>query len=38
MTSPFPALPAKLHPLVRAFLDTPDAVAATLTRFGSPRT
>ncbi|MEU7632548.1 alanine racemase [Nocardia sp. NPDC049220] len=36
MTGPFPALPAKLHPLVSAFLDTPDAVAQTLTRFGSP--
>ncbi|WP_107656508.1 type III PLP-dependent enzyme domain-containing protein [Nocardia suismassiliense] len=36
MTAPLPALPAKLHPLVRAFLDTPDAVAETLIRFGSP--
>ncbi|WP_406275361.1 decarboxylase [Nocardia sp. NBC_00881] len=36
MTSPFPTLPAKLHSLVRAFLDTPDAVAETLTRYGSP--
>ncbi|MEU7764932.1 alanine racemase [Nocardia sp. NPDC049190] len=36
MTGPYPALPAKLHPLVSAFLDTPDAVAQTLTRFGSP--
>ncbi|MGO4614262.1 decarboxylase [Nocardia sp. 2YAB30] len=36
MTSLFPALPAKLHPLVRAFLDTPGAVAETLTRFSSP--
>ncbi|MGK8524135.1 alanine racemase [Nocardia asteroides] len=31
-----PALPAKLHPTVRAFLDIPDLAAATLTRFGSP--
>ncbi|MCC3332415.1 alanine racemase [Nocardia abscessus] len=31
-----PALPAKLHPIVRDFLDSPDAVADTLTKFGSP--
>jgi diaminopimelate decarboxylase len=36
MTAPLLALPAKLHPLVRAFLDTPGAVAETLARFGSP--
>ncbi|PXX70695.1 diaminopimelate decarboxylase [Nocardia tenerifensis] len=36
MTAPPPALPAKIHPLVRAFLDTPNAVAHTLARFGSP--
>ncbi|GAA5092153.1 decarboxylase [Nocardia iowensis] len=36
MTAPLPALPAKIHPLVRAFLDTPDAVEETLIRFGSP--
>ncbi|MFC9439699.1 alanine racemase [Nocardia sp. NPDC057030] len=36
MTAPTPALPAKLDPLVRAFLDTPGAVAAALDRFGSP--
>ncbi|MGK8505951.1 alanine racemase [Nocardia asiatica] len=31
-----PALPAKLHPIVRAFLDTPGTVAETLATFGSP--
>jgi diaminopimelate decarboxylase len=31
-----PALPAKLHPTVRAFLDTPGVAAQALTRFGSP--
>ncbi|WP_433761113.1 decarboxylase [Nocardia sp. CA-135398] len=36
MTAPLPALPAKIHPLVRAFLDTRDAVEETLSRFGSP--
>jgi diaminopimelate decarboxylase len=36
MTAPLPALPAKIHPLVRAFLDTRDAVEETLIRFGSP--
>lgn len=36
MTASPPALPAKLHPLVRAFLDTRDAVDETLIRFGSP--
>ncbi|WP_405163757.1 decarboxylase [Nocardia sp. NBC_01499] len=36
MTAPTPALPAKIDPLVRAFLDTPGAVAAALKRFGSP--
>ncbi|MFI6169532.1 alanine racemase [Nocardia sp. NPDC051052] len=36
MTAPIPALPAKIDPLVRAFLDTPGAVAAALDRFGSP--
>ncbi|MBB5916336.1 diaminopimelate decarboxylase [Nocardia transvalensis] len=36
MTSPVPALPAKIHPLVRAFLDTPGAAEDALVRFGSP--
>ncbi|WP_051022385.1 alanine racemase [Nocardia pneumoniae] len=36
MTAWPPALPAKLHPLVRAFLDAPGAVTETLARFGSP--
>ncbi|WP_225730087.1 MULTISPECIES: decarboxylase [unclassified Nocardia] len=36
MTAPLPALPAKIHPLVRAFLDTRGAVEETLIRFGSP--
>jgi diaminopimelate decarboxylase len=36
MTAPLPALPAKIHPLVRAFLNTRDAVDETLIRFGSP--
>ncbi|MFI6952875.1 alanine racemase [Nocardia sp. NPDC050408] len=36
MTAPLPALPAKIHPLVRAFLDTRDGVEETLIRFGSP--
>ncbi|MFI7000895.1 decarboxylase [Nocardia sp. NPDC050175] len=36
MTAPIPALPAKIDPLVRVFLDTPGAVAAALDRFGSP--
>ncbi|GAB2656396.1 type III PLP-dependent enzyme domain-containing protein [Nocardia goodfellowii] len=31
-----PALPAKIHPLVRAFLDTRDALDETLGRFGTP--
>ncbi|MGV9720079.1 decarboxylase [Nocardia beijingensis] len=31
-----PTLPAKLHPIVRAFLETPGSVTQTLTRFGSP--
>ncbi|MGW4090391.1 alanine racemase [Nocardia sp. NPDC004750] len=31
-----PALPAKLHPIVRAFLDAPGLATQTLTRFGSP--
>ncbi|MFC9894891.1 alanine racemase [Nocardia sp. NPDC127579] len=31
-----PALPAKIHPLVRAFLDTRAAIDETLLRFGSP--
>lgn len=31
-----PALPAKVHPVVRAFLDTPGLATETLTRFGSP--
>ncbi|MEV0338065.1 alanine racemase [Nocardia sp. NPDC050713] len=36
MTAPLPALPAKVHPLVRAFLDARDALDETLIRFGSP--
>ncbi|WP_081706350.1 decarboxylase [Nocardia sp. CNY236] len=36
MTRPPPALPAKLHPLVRDFLDQPGGVSDTLARFGSP--
>ncbi|MFD0360852.1 decarboxylase [Nocardia sp. GCM10030253] len=36
MTAPLPALPAKIHPLVRAFLDTRDALEETMVRFGSP--
>lgn len=36
MTAAPPALPAKIHPLVRAYLDTPGAVADTVRRFGSP--
>ncbi|MFG1793802.1 alanine racemase [Nocardia sp. NPDC049149] len=36
MTAPPPALPAKIHPLVRTFLDSSDAVAQALTRFGAP--
>ncbi|MEV6391385.1 decarboxylase [Nocardia xishanensis] len=36
MTAPLPALPAKIDPLVRAFLDTRDALDETLIRFGSP--
>ncbi|WP_280368082.1 decarboxylase [Nocardia wallacei] len=36
MTAALPALPAKIHPLVRAFLDTPGAAADALARFGSP--
>ncbi|MFI9508534.1 alanine racemase [Nocardia sp. NPDC052566] len=36
MTAPHPALPARIHPLVRAYLDTRDAVDETLIRFGSP--
>ncbi|MEU7144048.1 alanine racemase [Nocardia sp. NPDC046473] len=36
MTAPIPALPAKIDPLVRAFLDSPGAVAAALDQFGSP--
>lgn len=31
-----PALPALLHPLVRAFLDTPGALTDALTRFDTP--
>ncbi|AHH18849.1 putative decarboxylase [Nocardia nova SH22a] len=31
-----PGLPALLHPLVRAFLDTPGALTEALTRFGTP--
>ncbi|WP_067676865.1 alanine racemase [Nocardia miyunensis] len=31
-----PALPAKIHPLVRAFLNSPGAVQDAVTRFGSP--
>ncbi|MBF6137502.1 decarboxylase [Nocardia otitidiscaviarum] len=31
-----PTLPPKIHPLVRAFLDAPGAVADALERFGSP--
>ncbi|MEU1960253.1 decarboxylase [Nocardia sp. NPDC019304] len=35
--TPLPqALPAKLHPIVRAFLDTPGLATETLKRFGSP--
>jgi diaminopimelate decarboxylase len=36
MSAPAPTLPAKIHPLVRAFLDTPGAVHEALERFGSP--
>ncbi|MBF6328003.1 decarboxylase [Nocardia transvalensis] len=36
MTAAPPALPAKIHPLVRAFLDTPGAAQDALVRFGSP--
>ncbi|RJO73450.1 decarboxylase [Nocardia panacis] len=36
MTDSPPALPAEIHPLVRAFLDSPGAVEDTLIRFGSP--
>ncbi|MBF6170859.1 alanine racemase [Nocardia blacklockiae] len=36
MSAPVPALPAKLHPLVRAFLDSPGAAEDAVTRFGSP--
>ncbi|WP_228001522.1 alanine racemase [Nocardia australiensis] len=36
MTAPPPALPAKIHPRVRAFLGTRDVLEETLTRFGSP--
>jgi diaminopimelate decarboxylase len=36
MTAPLPALPAEIHPLVRAFLDTSGAVEDALARFGSP--
>lgn len=36
MTASLPALPAKIHPLVRAFLDTRDAVEEMVIRFGSP--
>ncbi|MEV5646939.1 alanine racemase [Nocardia sp. NPDC052254] len=35
MSTP-PALPALLHPLVRAFLDAPEALAGALMRFGTP--
>ncbi|WP_227982132.1 decarboxylase [Nocardia spumae] len=35
MSTP-PALPALLHPLVRAYLDTPDALGTALTRYGTP--
>ncbi len=34
--APPPTLPAKIHPLVRAFLDTPGAAEDALIRFGSP--
>ncbi|WP_280269817.1 alanine racemase [Nocardia wallacei] len=36
MTAPVPALPAKIHPLVRAYLDVPGAAEDALARFGSP--
>ena len=36
MSAPVPELPAKIHPLVRAFLNTPGAVRDALTRFDSP--
>ncbi|QIS04036.1 decarboxylase [Nocardia brasiliensis] len=36
MTAAPPALPAKIHPLVRAYLDTPGAVADAVRRFGAP--
>ncbi|MCP2289767.1 decarboxylase [Nocardia amikacinitolerans] len=36
MTAPLPALPAKIHPLIRAFLDARETLDETLTRFGSP--
>ena len=36
MNAPTPGLPAKIHPLVRAFLNTPDAVQDAVARFGSP--
>ncbi len=35
MSTP-PALPGLLHPLVRAFLDTPAALTGALARFGTP--
>ncbi|MEU1546707.1 decarboxylase [Nocardia sp. NPDC005745] len=36
MTPRPPALPAKLHPMVRAFLDTPGLATETRASFGSP--
>ncbi|MFG3619864.1 decarboxylase [Nocardia sp. NPDC047654] len=36
MTPRPPALPAKLHPMVRAFLDTPGLATETRANFGSP--
>ncbi|ONM49740.1 Y4yA family PLP-dependent enzyme [Nocardia donostiensis] len=36
MTDSPPALPARWHPLVRAYLDDPIALAAVLARYGSP--
>ncbi|WP_067893512.1 alanine racemase [Nocardia vaccinii] len=36
MSASVPELPAKIHPLVRAFLNTPGAAHGALARFGSP--
>ncbi|MBF6210445.1 alanine racemase [Nocardia puris] len=36
MTAPHPALPAKIHPLVRAFLDSRDDVDRAVRRAGTP--